>query len=73
MKVGDLIKIKDEEKGLLINGKTDERRVGTVLNLDHYGGTESLIPHRNPEMITEVLWNTGFCGWIAANRIEVVS
>ncbi len=72
MKIGDLIKIKDSEAGLNINGVRDTRRHGIVHRLDVYGGTESLRPLRVPEPIAEVLWNDGSTGWIATNRVEVI-
>ena len=57
MKVGDLVKFEPSER-------CDHRRVGTVLRF-------SL--HRKSTTIIEVLWNTGQLGWIAVDRVEVIS
>ena len=66
MKLGDLIRIKPEDSG-------DSRRVGVVLRLDVYRGTETLGPLRIPEPIIEVLWNNTQTGWILKSRVETIS
>tara|TARA_Y100000310_G_scaffold289941_1_gene316744 strand:- start:2815 stop:3069 length:255 start_codon:yes stop_codon:yes gene_type:complete len=77
VQVGDLVKITDWRGGL-----PDDRKFGTILSFDHFRGLSGKIialdsydPQRAvgiPEVIAEVLWNTGKIEWILKDRLGTV-
>ena len=77
VQVGDLVKITDWRGGL-----PDGRKFGTILSFDNYKSQSGKIialdsyDHQRaagiPDIMAEVLWNTGEIGWILKDRLGAV-
>jgi len=77
VQVGDLVKITDWRGGL-----PDDRKFGTILSFDNYKSQSGKIialdsyDHQRaagiPDIMAEVLWNTGEIGWILKDRLGAV-
>jgi hypothetical protein len=73
MKVGDLVKLEQEENMLVINDMKDERRgaVGSVQGFDAFFTSSQ--PTVCVRTLVDVIWSTGSREWIPQDRVELVA
>ena len=66
MQIGDVVQI------IEWNGsRPDERKHGTVVRLQgsHRWSGKKRLSKKDEEILTEVLWQNGFVGWILSSRL----